>query len=136
MLNISKLINELSRHRNYINKNNTFTHKNIQMMNIIGTRIKKIREEKGIKQEYIAHEMEISQGNYSRLEKDDSRLNVPKLQKIVKILNISFSSLFDEGNSFYSENNEEQKRFVINKEYIQSLKEEIIFLRKMLENKK
>ncbi|ROH96363.1 XRE family transcriptional regulator [Chryseobacterium daecheongense] len=105
-------------------------------MNIIGTRIKKIREEKGIKQEYIAHEMEISQGNYSRLEKDDSRLNVPKLQKIVKILNISFSSLFDEGNSFYSENNEEQKRFVINKEYIQSLKEEIIFLRKMLENKK
>ncbi|WP_311316862.1 helix-turn-helix domain-containing protein [Elizabethkingia anophelis] len=50
-------------------------------MNTIGSRIKKIREEKGIKQEYMAYELDISQSNYGRLEKQDSRLTVPKIQK-------------------------------------------------------
>jgi transcriptional regulator with XRE-family HTH domain len=38
-------------------------------MNTVGTRIRKIREEKGIKQEYIADEMGITQSSYGRLEK-------------------------------------------------------------------
>ena len=50
-------------------------------MNIVGSRIKRIREEKGIKQEYMAYELDISQSSYGRLEKQDSRLTVPKIQK-------------------------------------------------------
>ena len=53
-------------------------------MNTIGSRIKRIREEKGIKQEYMAYELDISQSNYGRLEKQDSRLTVPKIQKLLE----------------------------------------------------
>lgn len=50
-------------------------------MNNVGARIKKIREEKGIVQDFMAYELDISQNNYGRLEKDDRRLNVPKILK-------------------------------------------------------
>jgi DNA-binding XRE family transcriptional regulator len=67
-----------------INKNSTFVHKkiynlNIPDMNTVGTRIRKIREEHGIKQEVIATEMGITQSSYGRLEKDDNRLTANKL---------------------------------------------------------
>lgn len=109
-------------------------------MNNIGSRIRKIREEKGIKQEYIAHELEITQGNYSRLEKDDSRLTVPKLQKIAEVLNVSISILFGEkATNIINENHGDlaQNGTLIQneKEHINSLKEEIVFLRSLLTNK-
>ncbi|WP_449401484.1 helix-turn-helix domain-containing protein [Chryseobacterium wanjuense] len=110
-------------------------------MNTIGSRIKKFREEKGIKQEYMAHELEISQSNYGRLEKDDSRLTVPKLQKIAEVLNISISILFGEkaANVLYENNgsNVQTGTLIQNyeKDHIESLKNEIAFLRKMLEEK-
>lgn len=109
-------------------------------MNTVGSKIRKLREEKGIKQEYIAQELEISQSNYGRLEKDDNRLTVPKLQKIAEVLNVSVSILFGEkANNFINENHGDlvQNGTVIynDKEHIVSLKEEIVFLRKMLEEK-
>lgn len=112
-------------------------------MNTIGSRIKKYREEKGIKQEFMAHELEISQSNYGRLEKDDSRLTVPKLQKIAEVLNISISILFGEKaasiiHENHGENTQQNGTMIINneKDHVQSLKEEITFLRKLLEEKK
>ena len=65
-------------------------------MNTIGTRIRKIREERGIKQEYIADKMGITQSSYGRLEKDDNRLTVNKLIQISAILDIAVSVLFGE----------------------------------------
>lgn len=125
-----------------MNKNSTFTHKNIYNMNTIGSRIKKFREEKGIKQESMAHELEISQSNYGRLEKDDNRLTVPKIQKIAEVLNVSISVLFGEKatniiHENHGDNAQQNGTMIINneKEHIESLKEEIIFLRKMLEEK-
>ena len=50
-------------------------------MNRVGLKIRKLRNVKGISQEYMADEMEISQCNYGRMEKDDNRLTVPKLRK-------------------------------------------------------
>lgn len=110
-------------------------------MNTVGSKIRKFREEKGIKQEYIAQKLEISQSNYGRLEKDDNRLTVPKLQKIAEVLNVSVSILFGEkANNFINENHGDlvQNGTVIysDKEHILSLKEEIIYLRKMLEKSK
>jgi transcriptional regulator with XRE-family HTH domain len=72
-------------------------------MNVIGTRIRKIREEQGLKQEYIAAEMGITQSDYGRLEKDDNRLTATKLIKISEILNVSVSTLFGDkaANDFY-----------------------------------
>ena len=120
-------------------------HKNIQiintMMNTIGTKIRKIREERGIKQESIADEMGITQSSYGRLEKDDNRLTVTKLIKISEILNVSISTLFGEkAANIIHENRGDNAQAHIetlvhqDKEYIESLKEEIKFLRKLLED--
>lgn len=105
-------------------------------MNNIGSRIRKFREDKGIKQEFMAHELEISQSNYGRLEKDDSRLTVPKLQKIAEVLNITVSVLFGEKatniiHENHGENAQQTGTMIIHneKEHIQSLKDEINFLR-------
>ncbi|WP_260120746.1 helix-turn-helix domain-containing protein [Elizabethkingia anophelis] len=99
-------------------------------MNTIGSRIKKIREEKGIKQEYMAYELDISQSNYGRLEKQDSRLTVPKIQKIARVLGVSVALLFGEETSNVV--NEDYNGSNENAKHIESLKEEIDFLRKML----
>lgn len=124
-----------------MNKISIFTHKNIYNMNTVGSKIRKLREEKGIKQEYMAHELEISQSNYGRLEKDDNRLTVPKLQKIAETLNVSISILFDEkaANIIHQNHGDLAQNGTLiqnDKEHILSLKEEITFLRKLLEEKK
>ena len=110
-------------------------------MNAVGIRIRKIREERGIKQEYIANEMGITQSSYGRIEKDDNRLTANKLIKIAEILNVSVSVLFGEkATNVIHENKGDNAQaqigtFVQNKEHIESLKEEINFLRKILEDK-
>jgi transcriptional regulator with XRE-family HTH domain len=111
-------------------------------MNTIGTRIRKIREERGIKQEYIADEMGITQSSYSRLEKDDNRLTAAKLMKISKILNTAVSILFGEKATHIThenkgDNDQAQTGTLVqqDKEHIETLKDEIKFLRKMLEGK-
>jgi transcriptional regulator with XRE-family HTH domain len=108
-------------------------------MNNTSTRIKKLREERGIKQEFMADKLEITQSFYGRLEKDDNRLTVPKLRKIAEALNVSISVIFGKkAANVIHENNGDNAQANIgtiiqqDKEYITSLKEEIAFLRKML----
>ena len=111
-------------------------------MNIIGQRIKKLREEKGITQETMAHQLDVTQSNYGRLEKDDRRLNVVKLLKIVRILNVNISYLFneimseiqeDENPNFNNANKEVYDILVESlRAEIQHLKDEINFLRVMV----
>lgn len=112
-------------------------------MNNIGNRIRKTRENKGLSQEAMALELDITQSNYGRLEKDDNRLTVPKLQKIAEVLDITISFLFDEKSAKIinqSENDNAQAYNVdtiinADKEHIQTLKDEIVFLRKLLKEK-
>ena len=111
-------------------------------MNTVGTRIRKIREERGIKQENIADEMGITQSSYGRLEKNDNRLTVTKLVKISEILDVSISVLFGEkATNVIHENKGDNAQANIrtlvlqDKAHIESLKEEIAFLRRILENK-
>lgn len=107
-------------------------------MNNIGNAIRKIREEKGITQEYMALELHISQSNYGRLEKNDSRLNVPKLLKIAEVLEVNITYLFGEKgtNSIHHNIGDNAQAHIgtifSDKEHIQSLKEEITFLRQQL----
>ena len=108
-------------------------------MNYVGAKIKKHREERGITQEYIANEMSITQSTYGRLEKSDKRLSVDRLIEIAKILDVSISVLFGEkASNVIHENNGDNAQAYIgtfvqqDKEYIDSLKEEISFLRKMI----
>jgi transcriptional regulator with XRE-family HTH domain len=111
-------------------------------MNIIGQRIKKLREEKGITQETMAHQLDVTQSNYGRLEKDDRRLNVVKLLKIVRILNVNISYLFNEviselqedDNTVFNNANKEVYDILVEslRAEIQHLKDEINFLRVMV----
>jgi transcriptional regulator with XRE-family HTH domain len=109
-------------------------------MNKVGIRIRKLREDKNIKQETMANELEITQSSYGRLEKDDNRLTVPKLEKIAEVLNVSLAILFGEkaNNILYENNgNNVQSGTIIQnheKEHIDSLKDEISFLRNLIKN--
>jgi transcriptional regulator with XRE-family HTH domain len=107
-------------------------------MNVIGQRIKKLREEKGITQENMALQLDVTQSNYGRLEKDDRRLNVVKLLKIVRILDVNIMYLFNEvlgeqnmENSGLSHTNKEVYDILVEslRSEIQHLKDEVNFLR-------
>jgi transcriptional regulator with XRE-family HTH domain len=69
-------------------------------MNIVGNRIKMLREKAGLTQEDMAECFKISQSNYGRLEKDDERISVPRLKTIASILEVSTNFLLNgEGDS-------------------------------------
>lgn len=122
-------------------------------MNNIGHRIRRFREEKGFSQEYMALELEISQASYARLESQESRLDVQRLIRIAKILQVHFAQLIgEEPQNIFHQNNEKSNQvngFVQNlyqesqetiqklidskDETITKLEAEIIFLRKIVE---
>ena len=105
-------------------------------MNVIGQKIKKLREEKGITQESMALQLDVTQSNYGRLEKDDRRLNVVKLIKIVRILDVNIMYLFTEvmvdgSTSGLTNTNKEVYDILVEslRSEIQHLKDEVNFLR-------
>lgn len=118
--------------------------------------IKKIREQKGISQDYMAIELGISQSTYTKLERGEVNLYVDRLLKIAKVLNIGLARIFDENannsfnvNTYDTSSNFNQvieNQFNDSKELIkklqntlesenQHLKEEVVFLRKLVEGK-
>jgi transcriptional regulator with XRE-family HTH domain len=130
----------------------------------IGYKIKKIRDLRGIKQDDIAEQLGISQEHYSKIEANKTNLSMPKLEKIAKILEVNPTDLidFDESKVLNINNHKatqigyyneietvkqayekaiEQSR--VNAEQLKTLyekiieqqKEEIAFLRNLLNNK-
>lgn len=115
-------------------------------MNNIGNKIRILRETRGLSQDNLAIELGITQPSYARLEKDDERITITRLINIAKILKTSVADLIDEKtqkviNQHNSENsmayNVDTINTIINadKEHIQTLKEEIEFLRNLVNNK-
>ena len=51
----------------------------------IGQKIRKIRELKGIKQEVMAEQLDISQQSYSNIESDKTDIAFSKIEKIAEI---------------------------------------------------
>jgi len=99
----------------------------------------------------MADALEIMQSNYGRLEKDDKRLTLPKIQKIADVLNVTIALIFNEQSSkvirqtqnespasynvenLYQDNKEvyEKLENALYQQIVQ-LKEEIIFLREKI----
>src|SRR5690554_6930718 len=111
-------------------------------MNEIGNKIRQLRETKGLSQDYIATELGITQPSYARLEKEDDRITITRLMAIASILKTSVSEIINEKaakiiNQQNSENPSAYVDSIINadKEHIQTLKEEIAFLRQQLERR-
>ncbi len=108
-------------------------------MNVIGNKIRILRETRGLSQDNIAIELGITQPSYARLEKDDERISITRLVHIAKVLKTSVSELIDEKtlkiiNQQNSENPSAYVDSIINsdKDHIKTLKEEISFLRNLL----
>lgn len=116
-------------------------------MNKIGALIRNLREQKGITQDFMAKELTLTQSNYGRLEKDDQRLNAPKLQKIAEILGVTVAYLFNEAHgevmNQYGKMSQPEQVHMQSKDiyegYINSqkfqidhLQQEIIFLRGLI----
>lgn len=54
-----------------------------------GTKIRMIRELRGISQENIAHELGIAQNTYSKIESNQTKLTTEMLAKIADVLEVS-----------------------------------------------
>lgn len=112
----------------------------------VGQHIRKIRELQGISQQFVADEAEMSQGSYSRFE-NGSDILFGKLQQVCNVLGISLKDILeDDGNNvsvnMTQTNNETAIGVAINRmskneqraydEHIQSLRDEISFLKETL----
>ena len=109
-------------------------------MNTVGNKIRLLREERGLSQENMAVSLDMTQSNYARLEKDDNRISVPRLLVIAKTLDITVTELVGEkANTVVNQNTQRdafayfQSNFQSDKEHIQTLKDEIEYLKKMVD---
>ncbi|HTN08708.1 helix-turn-helix transcriptional regulator [Agriterribacter sp.] len=107
------------------------------------TTLKILREVKGYKQEEIADVLGISQNTYSRLERDPKSLTAEQAQKLAEFYNVGIGDLlseaipvitfhqpkFDNSNIAYLNQVENDYRQPGNMSEINSLKEEIEYLR-------
>ncbi len=117
------------------------------MKEIIGHKIRKIRELKGYSQEYMAHKLNISQRAYSKLEREEIKLDWKRINEISQVLEIDPIDLvsFDDSlifnnctqsgkfKNFYNNFPEEIKQLYETR--IEELKNEITFLRNLLKKK-
>jgi len=110
-------------------------------MNFVARKIKQIRTQQGISQEYMAEELGITQPSYARLETEDAKINIVRLMLIAKVLEVPASELLGEKakNVIHNNNGDNAQAYIktINsdKSHIESLKEEIVFLRGVLKGK-
>ena len=88
----------------------------------------------------MAAALDITQSNYARLEKDDNRLSVPRLIVIARTLETTVTELVGEkaNNVINQSHNHEavtylHANFQADKDHIQTLKDEIEYLKKMVD---
>ena len=62
--------------------------------------IKQIREFKNISQDFMAHELAISQSTYAKIENGQLIPKVDRLQQIANILEVDLSTLLNSTNNF------------------------------------
>ena len=105
-------------------------------MNNISSNIKRIREQRGYTQEYMADVLEISQATYARIESQQIKLNLDRLQKVANILETDISTLLD--SSKIKIQNQANNEEALNNGYVENLqienREIIIKLVQTLEN--
>ncbi len=119
---------------------------------MIGEKIRKIRTLKGYSQEYMSDKLKIKQPAYSDIESGKTNVSLEKIEEIASIFGIATEDLtsFDEKQVFNNSFKENSKGFFNVKKYfnesfeferksyndqINTLKEEIVYLRKKLDEK-
>ncbi|MGV3598052.1 MAG: helix-turn-helix domain-containing protein [Bacteroidota bacterium] len=59
----------------------------------VGSKIKKIREIKGIKQETIARTLKMTPNGYGKIERDESKITIDRLEEIAEALQVSIADI-------------------------------------------
>lgn len=107
----------------------------------MGQKVRMVRELKGFSQEYMAHALGMSQRGYSKLERDETRLDWERITQIAKLFemepldlvsfddNLIFNNCTQSGkfNQFY--NQVPEKLIAQYEERIKHLEAEVGFLR-------
>jgi transcriptional regulator with XRE-family HTH domain len=122
----------------------------------IGDKIRRIRDIKGLKQEDVAELLKITPQAYSKVERNETKLDTERLEEIAKIFKMSVEEIqqFDLRNLFLNNLHECKDSLTINninnfytndqamfenilaqqKEMIEMLKDELQFLRSQVSN--
>lgn len=109
-------------------------------------KIRDTRKNKGLSHENMAQELNMSPSAYNKLERSETTLSLERLLKIKDILDLPFSDLFElktgdtynqdlKDNAIGNVQNLYQENKEINEKLIQTLQEEIVFLRGLLKEK-
>jgi transcriptional regulator with XRE-family HTH domain len=111
----------------------------------IGDNIRLLREARGFSQKYMAEKLAITQQAYSSLEKKPEKTTLQRLKNIATILQVELITLLGEEDTFILQNFNQSggnaatqmnitpssNEHEIYNKLINSLKEEIIFLREL-----
>jgi transcriptional regulator with XRE-family HTH domain len=118
----------------------------ITMPKQIGEKIRQIRDLKGMSQEYLASQLGISQRAYSKIERNEIKIDWEKITEISKIFEIDPMELISFDDNLIFNNCSQSGKFVnsqaissssdklidMYESRIQSLEKEIEFLRQLL----
>ncbi|MGR7813981.1 helix-turn-helix domain-containing protein [Lacinutrix undariae] len=67
----------------------------------LATKVKLLREDKKISQEFVSHQLGLSQSQYSRRENGEVKFVAEEIGKLAKLLEVSVSHIYgEETNSF------------------------------------
>lgn len=79
----------------------------------IGDKIRKVRELKGLKQEYVAGKLGLSVTAYGNIERNDSSLTFERLEEIAEVLEVTVQDILNipEQLNIHSVNNAHQVGF-------------------------
>ena len=93
-------------------------------MNVIEN-IKTIRKNKGISHEAMAVNLGISQTAYTKIEREETKLTVDRLQKIAEILDVKIDDIFElDSQSFRQEIQNNQSVTAISYQKIETMYQE------------
>ncbi|MFV0531840.1 MAG: helix-turn-helix domain-containing protein [Flavobacteriales bacterium] len=125
----------------------SFATKLFLIINItLGKNIKKYRELKGYSQEYMAHELDITQANYAKMENNSIKITVDRLLKIALLLETDIAELLEmkkqtiynqsdnqTANAFGSVQNLYQENKEVYEKLIQAKDEQITLLKEQID---
>ena len=114
----------------------------------IGQNIKKFRELKNITREYIAEELGMTVGGYSKIERNETDIKFSKIKKIAEILEVEISQiinldviqLLSKNEQIHAEGHDKTKgksnyENIYREKYIKMLESENKILKELLKNK-
>jgi transcriptional regulator with XRE-family HTH domain len=104
--------------------------------NLIANNVRNNRILKGLSQENVANELDMSSEGYGKIERGETKLKIDTLESLAKIfgmkpediLNFKSESFFQD-QSTYNNQNGDNNHFSLESEHVKSLKEEIKFLK-------